>query len=647
MPMPPGALEAERRLVWTSLGLCFLIGAILGWRQIASPDIGFHLSTARWMVANHAWPSVDTFSFTARGNRYIDLQWLFQLVLYGAHQLGGAAFLIAVAIVATLGFWALLVVRTYRSGPGGGRLAWAVPFLLILIALGDFFEQRPHLFSWLYGSLILLVLEEYTRGNRKWLPALPVIMVLWINTHQLFVLGLVIIGVYAAWELRRGMKADRQLLLWAALSVPACLINPYGIKGLLLPVTLFGEIQGGQVFAGSDTTIAEMQPPFSTSFYFIAGRFVLFQPPLYWHVYTLLSVVGLVAAWRRLRVPNIVLWFMFLFVFSKVHKNFGYFVMATFPITALGLQVLLERIRARRARGAAATIAAAPNPRPLLWAPIVLGAVLIPLILSGRLYKAGWNDVPIGAGFDRTRLPVEASEFLRANHVQGRVLTSMGYGAYVYWATEQPVSLYSLEEVFGPEFFAEYLASLTPRGMPAFLTRWKPTIAVVSFLEAPYWVFYLNQQPDWRLVHYTDSSAVYLHQSVSGLPALPDPKPNADFVPHTRDQMTRAITGAAARPDMSVRAWFQGSDAFAQPTIRLATFFLHTGRFEAAANTAVTAMESSTVRVSEDFLIAGNALNALGDYELSDQCFATVLKSSPDAQTRQQIEQAVKARTGR
>jgi len=111
--------------------------------------------------------------------------------------------------------------------------------------------------------------------------------------------------------------------------------------------------------------------------------------------------------------------------------------------------------------------------------------------------------------------------------------------------------------------------------------------------------------------------------------------------------MQRAITAAAARPDMSVRAWFQGIDAFAQPKIRLATFFLHTGRFEAAANEAIDAMDSSTVRVSEDFLIAGTALNALGDYDLADQCFATVLKSEPDAQTRQQIEQAVRMRTGR
>ena len=56
--------------------------------------------------------------------------------------------------------------------------------------------------------------------------------------------------------LRRGLKAGRQLLLWAVLSVPACLINPYGIKGLLLPVTLFGEIKCGRVFAGFETMIA-------------------------------------------------------------------------------------------------------------------------------------------------------------------------------------------------------------------------------------------------------------------------------------------------------------------------------------------------------------------------------------------------------
>ena len=177
------------------------------------------------------------------------------------------------------------------------------------MALGDYWEERPQIFSWLYGSLILLVLEEFARGHRRWLPALPAIMLLWVNTHQLFVLGLVSdrrrtrYGSYG-----EGRRPIAQLLIYAVASVAACLVNPYHVNGLLLPIRLFGEIQSGDVFAFASSGISEMEPPFRTSLYYLAGRFVLFQPPLYWHLYTLLALVGLIAAWRTARVPELVLW---------------------------------------------------------------------------------------------------------------------------------------------------------------------------------------------------------------------------------------------------------------------------------------------------------------------------------------------------
>ena len=615
-------------VLWTAVGLCFVLGALLGWRQIASPDIGFHLSTARWIVEHHAWPSTDLFSFTFQGHPYIDLQWLFQLLMYGANAVGGTGAIIGVKVLVTLTFWALLVVRARRIN---GSVPWSVPILLLLVALGDYFEERPHIFSWVYGSLILLVLEEFARGNRRWLPALPVIMLFWVNTHQLFVLGLVLIGVYVLNDLRKGSRVDRTLLVCAALSVAVCLVNPYGIKALLFPLTLFGEIQSSHVFAGATTGIAELQPPFSLSLYYLAGRFVLFQPPLYWHLYTILVVVGLVGAWRQTRLTDLILWALFAYVFSMAHKNFGYFVMATFPLAAVGLDRVFVRIRL--------------SPRILLWKPIALVVILVPLVMSGRLYKLGWNDVPMRSGFSSRFLPVEASEFLNSHHIEGKVLTTFAYGSYVTWATRLPVSIYGIEEVFGPEFYQEYLSSLTPQGLQAFLNQWNPTIAVVSIVEAPYWIYYLSAQSDWRLVQFNENAAVFLHKSVTGPPELADSRAGKDFPAHTRDEMKQIIREAAGRPEMTFGAWWQGSDAFQQDKIRLATLYLYTGRLEACVNTGVDALTHTPIRVRELLMILGTAFNAGGDYELADLSYSGVLSSpDADAQMREQIRATVAAR---
>ena len=251
----------------------------------------------------------------------------------------------------------------------------------------------------------------------------------------------------------------------------------------------------------------------------------------------------------------------------------------------------------------------------------------------------------MASGYNSRFLPVEAGEFLRAERLQGRVVTPLGFGSYLHWATRLPVNIYGIQEVFGPEFYREYLSSLTPTGFPAFLAKWQPTIAVASFGESPFWAFYLSGQPSWRLVKYTDTSAVFLHESVAGPTAVPEPKPNADFAPHTRDAFRLAITDASAKPDMTWSAWWQGNAAVQQPTVRRATFYLHMGWLGPAANVALDGLIASPVRLMELLMVVGNAFNALGDYEIADLAYNGALQSRhADEPVRQQVQAARQAR---
>src|SRR4030095_5025970 len=162
--------------------------------------------------------------------------------------------------------------------------------------------------------------------------------------------------------------------------------------------------------------IAELQPPFSLSLYYLAGRFVLFQPPLYWHLYTALIVIGLIGAWRVARVPELALCAIFAYVFSMAHKNFGYFVMATFPLASVGIDRAILWVRERRG------LRVATGPRWLLLMPCALVITVAPLAGSGGLYSAAWNDAPMRTGYNSRFLPVEAAEFLNSHHIQGKVL---------------------------------------------------------------------------------------------------------------------------------------------------------------------------------------------------------------------------------
>src|SRR4029079_15512428 len=114
----------------------------------------------------------------------------------------------------------------------------------------------PHLASWVLLSLVLLALETGT----YW--ALPLLMLVWVNTHSLFVLGPVAISAYVAAELFRGKEADRRLLLWAAAAVLACLVNPWGLNGLLFPLAQLAELHGSSPFKAAVTGIGEFRSPY-------------------------------------------------------------------------------------------------------------------------------------------------------------------------------------------------------------------------------------------------------------------------------------------------------------------------------------------------------------------------------------------------
>ena len=61
----------------------------LSLRQLSDPDLGFHLKYGKWIVANEKVPVTDMSTYTVPTHPYIDLHWLFQVMLYGVFRLTG------------------------------------------------------------------------------------------------------------------------------------------------------------------------------------------------------------------------------------------------------------------------------------------------------------------------------------------------------------------------------------------------------------------------------------------------------------------------------------------------------------------------------------------------------------------------------
>jgi len=88
---------------------------------------------------------------------------------------------------------------------------------------------RPQMYTFLFFAMTLIAIAEAEHGHYGWLWSLPVIMVLWVNTHGGFLAGLAMLGIWAVLHLIVHRDAWRRIVPPVLITLLATLINPYGI----------------------------------------------------------------------------------------------------------------------------------------------------------------------------------------------------------------------------------------------------------------------------------------------------------------------------------------------------------------------------------------------------------------------------------
>src|SRR6187455_3149674 len=99
--MPP---QPTSRWRWIAPASVMFLGIVFALHRIEDFDVWFHLAAGRLMLATGTWPASNTFALTSPEHPWIDLHWIFQLLLYGAWSLagiGGTIFLVAMLVAAT------------------------------------------------------------------------------------------------------------------------------------------------------------------------------------------------------------------------------------------------------------------------------------------------------------------------------------------------------------------------------------------------------------------------------------------------------------------------------------------------------------------------------------------------------------------
>src|SRR5262245_21452373 len=203
---PMTANPASLKHLMTGVGAA--LTSIFAFRKLDDFDTWWHLATGRWIATHGSIPSTDTLSHTVRDHPWINLQWGFDLGIYLIHGLGGP---VALTWVCAAGFALAFTLVFFLVRRPIGDVAAAALVIVGILASQDRFAIRPEMLSFPRLAGVLTVLAS---GRRLWL--LVPLMVVWVNVHALFVIGVFAIVCAVAGSLP---KPPRALWFWGGAAI--------------------------------------------------------------------------------------------------------------------------------------------------------------------------------------------------------------------------------------------------------------------------------------------------------------------------------------------------------------------------------------------------------------------------------------------
>src|SRR4029077_3511238 len=134
-------------------------------------DVWWHIKFGQVILATHHWPTSDIYSFSVAGQRWIDSEWIGEVLLAMMYRLGGMRGLeILLLVLGSAILGALYTLATIRCGNSkAGFLAAAAGFVLATPS----FNLRPQMLGYLFLILTLIALERFRQGHRRAAGLLP------------------------------------------------------------------------------------------------------------------------------------------------------------------------------------------------------------------------------------------------------------------------------------------------------------------------------------------------------------------------------------------------------------------------------------------------------------------------------------------
>lgn len=490
-------LSSRRLLVVVFMLVIFTVAT----RPITDPDFWWHLKTGQHLVENRSIPHTDPFSTTRLGSEWVTHEWLSEIFMYSVYRaLGYGGLIIVFSAIITAAFW--IGYRRFSKFAGHPYVS-GFALLLGAMAAGPVWGVRPQMFSFLFASVYVVVLDDYARdGKRRSLWWLVPLMILWVNMHAGFPVGLAlilltIVGLALEGILSRAESFNiiwrrvRPLLLVGILCGAAVLLNPHGARMYLYPIETLR----------SHAMMKYIDEWLSPNFHEL-----MFQPLLLL-LFATFSMLALSS--KRVRLLHMVLLVATAAGALRSARNLPFFVLMAMPllaehswnwITAHRWGQWLTRPEKREV-GSQVMLKIALNLALLVALPVIVAAVRVN------------HSVAKQSAAEAREFPAAAVEFMRAQKPPQPIFNEYGWGGYLIWKLYPDYRVYidGRADVYGDAFMEEFLLALGGA------TAWRETLdkyGVRTVLVKPQTALasLLRQEGEWQKVFEDQQAVIFVRR---------------------------------------------------------------------------------------------------------------------------------------
>lgn len=489
------AAWSERALIAVVMSLAFYRFSI----TVADPDLWGHVKFGEtiWTAGRIALP--DPFSYLTAGRLWLNHEWLSEVIFYLVFAVAGSTGLVVMKL--TLGL--VVVGFLYRRLRHRGLSVLGAGFILVAVThffLTSLVTVRTLIFSYPLFMLMLVLVDEMSRGRPRWAWTVPPLFALWANLHPGFIAGLGILGIWSAVEVSVRWLTDRRagvlphptrpptqaILLLSIMCVLATLLNPYGIR-------LWGFLSETAFIPRPDIT--EWQPIVLMSGYGLS-----------YAVFVALAFWGIIYSRRERRAASMgVLLVTALLPLVAIRHT---------PLAALAIAVLAgEHIGDAWDRwGSAHTASTVPSRGLERSLPVAaLGGALLLIALALPHLSCIPITPAIGGSY-----PARAVGLIRASGTTGNLAIDFDWGEYALYHLSPAVKVSidgRRETMYGRTIYAENLNFKYGQGDWSALLRGHDTDLALIRTGLPAFNL-MKLEPGWRLIYEDSLAALFGREGV-------------------------------------------------------------------------------------------------------------------------------------